>query len=91
MCILEMLSREEPYRECGGSLTKLRSKVLAGLPPQSLQRVPFHAARDFIAECLLPEAERPSASSLMKHEFLTPSAEDDVEIVLGESIDWKYC
>lgn len=91
MCVLEMLAGEEPYKECGGSQTKLRSKVLAGLPPLALQRVPYNAAKDFIAECLLPETERPSASELVKHEFLSPSAEDDDEIVLGMFARVRCC
>ena len=86
MCVLEMLASEEPYKECGGSAAKLRSKVLAGLPPQSLQRIQYHAAKDFITECLLPAAERPSAAELVKHEFLLPSPEDDDEIVIGKQL-----
>ncbi|KAJ1413723.1 hypothetical protein B484DRAFT_401968 [Ochromonadaceae sp. CCMP2298] len=83
MLLLEMVTGEEPYRECGVSLAKLRSKVLACLPPLSLQRLTYHAAKDFIAECLLPETERPSVADLVLHEFLAASAEDDDEIQLA--------
>ena len=84
MCILEMITRDEPYRECNGSYHKIRSRALSGQLPLAMQRITHPGALEFIKECLrvVPE-ERPSASELLLHSFLGTSTDDDEEVVVG--------
>jgi WNK lysine deficient protein kinase len=87
MCVLHILTRNEPYKECNNSYSKISSKVLAGVPPLDLNRVINPLAHQFITECLKPKDERPSASDLIEHLFLVTTEEDDNEVTLGSEID----
>jgi WNK lysine deficient protein kinase len=92
MCLLEMITREEPYSEhkiCNGVMysteimtEKIKKKVLSNIPPRSLLRIRHPLAIAFIEECLKPVKYRLSASELLLHEFLIPTVDDDREIIL---------
>lgn len=86
MCVLEMITREEPYKECNGSFAKIRRRAAASKLPNSLSRVIHPNARSFIEACLLPQSERPSASELLEHPFLEQVPEDDLEVVIGNKM-----
>lgn len=92
MCLLEMITREEPYLEhksCNSvpysreiMTEKIKKKVLSNTPPKSLLRIRHPLAITFIEECLKPVKYRLSASELLLHEFLIPTVDDDREIIL---------
>ncbi len=89
MCILEMITREEPYScECVGvqAHAKLRARVTAGLLPVSLSRVKHSLARAFLHRCLVRASDRASATALLLDPFLLPGPEDDDEVVVGEKL-----
>ncbi|KAH7302079.1 hypothetical protein KP509_23G055500 [Ceratopteris richardii] len=69
MCILELLTRECPYSECK-SLGQIYKKVINGEKPKALQKVTDIQALKLINRCLLPAAQRPSASELLADPFL---------------------
>lgn len=87
MCLLEILTKETPYRECSNP-AQIYKKVMKGDRPESLQRLRSKMARDFITLCLgfRDEASgkytRPSASELLKHQFLFKSKNDDSEVIV---------
>lgn len=86
MCVLELIAREEPYSECKGSVSELIRHVRARIHPCTLRRISSKRARDFIALCLLPADERPTAAELLQHEFLDIVAADDEEVKLGKGM-----
>lgn len=86
MCLLEMFTKEIPYRECSNP-AQIYKKVTRGDPPDSLRRLKSKHAREFIELCLGTKDEnenyiRPSATELMAHPFLQnrPSDDDEVEV-----------
>mmetsp|Transcript_17714 Transcript_17714/g.26872 ORF Transcript_17714/g.26872 Transcript_17714/m.26872 type:complete len:1124 (+) Transcript_17714:623-3994(+) len=87
MCLLEILTKETPYRECSNP-AQIYKKVMKGDRPESLQRLRSKMARDFITLCLgfRDEASgkyiRPSACELLKHQFLFKSKNDDSEVIV---------
>jgi Protein kinase domain len=94
MCVLEMITREEPYYECRETSTgttissekiteRIRRKVCSSVLPVSLSRIRHPLASAFIKECLKPSETRLSASELLLHEFLIPTQDDDGEVVLN--------
>lgn len=82
MCVLEMITREEPYSECHGSFSKIRRRVESGILPAALKRMNHEGAVSFIRACLQPASSRPSARELLQDSFLLASAEDDDEVVV---------
>jgi WNK lysine deficient protein kinase len=82
MCVLQMIFKEEPYQECGGSYARIRNKVLVGQLPDALHCVNHAGAFAFISECLKPASERPSATELLAHTFLQPGSDDDDVVVV---------
>ena len=74
MCMLEIFTKEAPYRECTNP-AQIYKKVSTGIEPESLKRICSSNARDFIRQCLGTTDEnghivRPSASYLLAHPFL---------------------
>lgn len=85
MCLVEIITRSEPYSECKGIYSKLANLKIAGAPPLSLHRVTHPLALEFIELCLKSDpAERPSAEDLRRHPFLKSVEQaDDEEVTLG--------
>lgn len=86
MCLLEIFTKEIPYRECSNP-AQIYKKVIRGDPPDSLRRLKSHHAREFIELCLGTKDGndnyiRPSATELLAHPFLQqrPADDDVVEV-----------
>ena len=86
MCLLEIFTKEIPYRECNNP-AQIYKKVIRGDPPDCLKRLKSRHARDFIILCLGTKDEngsyvRPSATELIAHPFLQfrPVDDDEVEV-----------
>jgi len=87
MCMLEIFTKEIPYRECSNP-AQIYKKVSRGDPPGSLKRIQSTHARAFVELCLGRVDEngkyiRPSATELLAHPFLQkrPSDDDEVEVL----------
>jgi WNK lysine deficient protein kinase len=87
MCLLEIFTKEIPYRECNNP-AQIYRKVTRGDPPDSLKRLKSRHARQFIELCLGHQDGdgnyiRPSAIELLDHPFLqnSPTDDDEVEVV----------
>lgn len=81
MCMLEIFTKEIPYRECTNP-AQIYKRVSSGIEPKSLERIRSNSAKDFIRQCLGRKDEngenvRPSAKELLSHPFLA-KREDDV-------------
>jgi len=72
MCLLEMLTLEYPYEECG-NVDKTFLTISRGKKPQALRSVTDSAARNLIEKCLEPVERRPPAARLLDHEFFKKS------------------
>ncbi len=84
MCLMEMITKERPYAECSNAAQIYKKVVYRKEFPAALKHIQNKRARDFIALCLnhSPDA-RPSATDLLKHEFLIPNeVEDNEEVIL---------
>ena len=87
MCLLEILTKEIPYRECSNP-AQIYKKVMNGEKPDSLNRLRSKMARDFIVLCLgvkdpvSGKYDRPSVSELLTHHFLAKSVDDDSEVIV---------
>lgn len=85
MCLLEMFTKEVPYRECRNP-AQIYKKVTNHIAPASLARVKSKEARDFIILCLgtlnsqTGQYDRPSASELLRHPFLDKRSDDESEV-----------
>ncbi|CAJ1930525.1 unnamed protein product [Cylindrotheca closterium] len=87
MCMLEIFTKEIPYRECNNP-AQIYMKVSRGDPPDSLKRIQSTHAKAFVELCLGRVDEngkyiRPSATELLEHPFLQkrPSDDDEVEVL----------
>jgi WNK lysine deficient protein kinase len=60
MAVLEMLTREAPYRECNNP-AQIYRKVINREYPQSLQRIKDENVSNFILWCLSERSQRPTA------------------------------
>ena len=84
MCLLEIFTKEIPYRECNNP-AQIYKKVTRGAPPDSLARLKSAHAREFIELCMGYRNDdgtyvRPSATELLAHPFLIKRANDDDEV-----------
>jgi WNK lysine deficient protein kinase len=84
MCLLEIFTKEIPYRECNNT-AQIYKKVLRGDLPSNLTRLKSDNARKFIMLCLGYKNKsgkyvRPSAAELLTHPFLQKSDDDDDEV-----------
>lgn len=87
MCMLEIFTKELPYRECSNP-AQIYKKVTQGILPESLRRVRNAEAREFIMLCLGvgqggSPSTRPSASQLLGHPFLAKREDDGSEVEVG--------
>ena len=87
MCLLEILTKEIPYRECSNP-AQIYKKVMNGVKPESLSRLRSKMARDFVVLCLgekdpvTGKYVRPSVTELLTNQFLAKSANDDDEVIV---------
>jgi WNK lysine deficient protein kinase len=84
MCMLEIFTKEIPYRECNNP-AQIYKKVMRGARPDSFSRLKSTHAREFIELCMGYKNEdgtyiRPSATDLLGHPFLIQRANDDDEV-----------
>uniref|UniRef100_K4A1U7 non-specific serine/threonine protein kinase n=2 Tax=Setaria italica TaxID=4555 RepID=K4A1U7_SETIT len=68
MCVLEMVTREVPYAECG-SVVQIFHNVTRGVPPAALKRLKDPELRGFIERCIGQPRNRPSAAELLEDPF----------------------
>jgi WNK lysine deficient protein kinase len=78
MCVLEMVTREVPYSECG-SVVQIFHNVTRGVPPAALKRLKDPELRGFIERCIGQPRNRPSAAELLEDPFFNGicSGDDD--------------
>ena len=78
MCVLEMVTREVPYSECG-SVVQIFHNVTRGVPPAALKRLKDPELRGFIERCIGQPRNRPSAAELLEDPFFDGicSGDDD--------------
>ena len=74
IAVLYCVTMEQPYLECKTPL-ELLFKLRNFQPPASLEKLTDPHLKDFIRSCLLPTDQRPSATELLNHPFLTQSYE----------------
>ena len=84
MSILQMLTKQAPYKECTG-VGEIYQRVTNHVPPSSLHTISLPSARAFIDCCLAPNPSlRPSAFELLDHPFLKEDKEvDALDVVLS--------
>jgi WNK lysine deficient protein kinase len=75
MCLLEMVTREMPYAECG-SVMQIYNSVTGGVPPAALRRLKDPELRGFIERCIGQPRDRPSAAELLQDSFFN-NIDDD--------------
>jgi len=68
MCLLEMITLESPYSECGHFGT-IYQKVIKGVLPESFKRVESEEVRNIIKWCLAPADKRPTVQQLLEHPY----------------------
>jgi WNK lysine deficient protein kinase len=94
MCLLEILTKEIPYRECNNP-AQIYKKVMKGEKPESLERLRSKMARDFVNLCLGYKDEatgkyvRPTAAELLTNPFLAKSADDDSEVKVDPPLSMR--
>ncbi|CAL1368485.1 unnamed protein product [Linum trigynum] len=71
MCVLEMMTAEYPYSECGNP-AQIYKKVTSGKLPASYYRLNDLEAQRFIGKCLVAASNRVSAKDLLLDPFLAP-------------------
>ncbi len=84
MCLVEMITKERPYAECSNAAQIYKKVVYRKIFPAALEHIQNKRARDFIKQCLdhSPDA-RPSATELLKHDFLISNeVQDNEEVTL---------
>jgi len=92
MCLLEIFTKEVPYRECANP-AQIYKRVMNGIPPNSLSRVRNVGAKEFIMHCLGTGQDqgaltRPSASELLRHPFLASrNVDDNSEVEVDPGFD----
>lgn len=75
LCIIEMCTLSTPYSECKNQ-SALLSKLKAMQKPEAFDLIQDDEVKDFISLCILPADQRPTASELLKHNFLKIQEED---------------
>ncbi|XP_021769706.1 probable serine/threonine-protein kinase WNK11 [Chenopodium quinoa] len=78
MCVLQMVTRETPYRECGNKY-QILGRVGNRKMPDALSKVTDSEIKRFIEKCLNPASDRPTALELLNDPFLQPSVSSSVE------------
>eukprot|EP00667_Euglena_gracilis_P002267 EG_transcript_2265 len=90
MCVLEMVTGQEPYAECQGDEALIRQHIVSGKLPEALDRVPQDShqvfnqqtqtvtdIREFILACLQPQSLRPTVAVVGLHPFLAATVQMD--------------
>ena len=77
MTMLEMVTREKPYKECDGNILSICDKVVKKIYPLCMNKIRNEKLKNFIKECLKAESERPNASDLLQNEFLNDLESDE--------------
>lgn len=75
LCVIEMCTLSTPYSECKNQ-SALLSKLRALQKPEAFELIQDEEVKDFISLCILPAEQRPTASELLKHNFLKIQEED---------------
>lgn len=70
MTMLELCTKELPYKECNENIMLICDKTVKREMPESLGKIRNQRLKDFILLCLKLEKDRPSAGELLKNEFL---------------------
>ena len=70
ICVLEIVTREKPYKECENNLIEIFEKIKNNILPKNLEKINNPRMLNFIKSCLKTEEERPSADDLLNSEFL---------------------
>ena len=79
MALLEMLTREAPYRECNNP-AQIYKKVVSHKLPNSLERILDDQVKRFILVCIENDkSKRPTAEQLLHSEFLTDTTSENNE------------
>lgn len=76
MALLEMLTREVPYRECANP-AQIYRKVSSYIFPKSLDRVQDEQVKAFIMWCLEDKKKRPTAEELVNSEFMLDTTNEN--------------
>jgi WNK lysine deficient protein kinase len=72
MCLLEICTQRVPYSECK-SIMELYRHLSRGILPLGIGRIADAEVRYFVRACLLPVGQRPTATQLLTHEWMTDS------------------
>jgi serine/threonine protein kinase len=82
MCLLEMITKEIPYNECGG-VGHLYKNVSQGIKPECLEKVKNEMARSIIEKCLQQDpVNRPSSQQLLDDPFFIIIQNEDNDLKL---------
>ena len=77
MTMLEMVTREKPYKECDGNILLICDKVVKKIYPLCMNKIRNEKLKNFIQLCFKSESERPSANDLLQNEFLNDLESDE--------------
>lgn len=90
MCVLAMVTGEDPYNECESNSEQIYQLASRGVPPLGLKRIENPQCVDFVESCLkLNPEERLSVEQLFNHPFLQQNEENDDKVVsLGSYLFW---
>ena len=66
MTMLEMVTREKPYKECDGNILLICDKVVKKIYPLCMNKIRNEKLKNFIKQCFKCENERPSANDLLQ-------------------------
>jgi WNK lysine deficient protein kinase len=70
ICVLEIVTREKPYKECENNIIDIFENIKNHKLPKSIEKIKNARLLEFIKSLLKSESERPSASQLLMCEFL---------------------
>ncbi|KAI3961994.1 hypothetical protein MKW92_026659 [Papaver armeniacum] len=78
LCVLELVTLEFPYLECG-NVARVYKSVTSGKRPQAMNKVKDPVIKQFIERCLGQPRNRPTASELLNDPFFDGINDDDDE------------
>jgi serine/threonine protein kinase len=70
ICMLEIVTREKPYKECENHVIDIFENIKNHVLPKSIEKIKNQRLLEFIKSCFKPVWERPSADDLLNSEFL---------------------
>ena len=87
MCILEMITKEIPYAECGG-VGHLYKNVSSGIKPGCIEKVKNEEAKQIILRCLQPNpVNRPSSGELLNNPFFIVIKTEDNDLKMINDVE----